>query len=118
VNIEKVRLTAREKGLSNAITSPRTRADTALAQLDRSLDAALAMSTSDPSHFADALIRLRAQAAPVNASFAGAIGDAVDAFRAGTDMTPALVRARRTLRGVPRSGNPAVPWSGAWNGPR
>jgi hypothetical protein len=68
VNIEKVRLTAKEKGLSNAITSPRTRADTALARLDRSLDAALAMTSSDPSRFADALIRLRAEATPINAS--------------------------------------------------
>jgi hypothetical protein len=116
VNIEKVRLTAKEKGLSNAITSPRTRADTALARLDRSLDAALAMTSSDPSRFADALIRLRAEATPINASFASAIGDAVDALRAGRDMTSALVRARRALLGAPRSGNSGVPWSGAWSG--
>jgi hypothetical protein len=118
VNIEKVRLSAKEKGLSNAIRSPRTRADTALARLDRALDAALALISSDPAHFADALIRLRADAVPVDTSFASAIGSAVDAFRSGTDMTPALVRARRALLGVPRSGNPGVPWSGAWSGSR
>lgn len=116
VNIEKVRLTAKEKGLSNAITAPRTRADTAVEHLDRSLDAALTTAGSDPSHFMDALVRLRAEATPIDTAFANAIGVAVDAFRTGADMTPALVRAKRALLGVPRSGNPAVPWSGAWSG--
>jgi hypothetical protein len=118
VNIEKVRLTGKERGVANAVTAPRTRADTAVARLGASLDAALKIARADPAHFADALIRLRADATSVNAGFATAVGEAVDAYRAGADMTPALVRARRALLGAPRIGNPALPWSGAWNGIR
>jgi len=116
VNVEKVRLTGKEKGVASVATGARGRADTAVTRLDRSLDAALTTATSDPSHFIDSLIRLRAGAVAVNAAFATALGDAVDAFRAGRDMTPALVRARRALLGAPRAGNAAVPWSGSWSG--
>ena len=116
VNIEKVRLTGKDKGAANVAAGQRGRADTALVRLDRSLDAALATATVDPSHFIDALIRLRASAVSINTAFATALGDAVDAFRVGKDMTPSLVRARRALLGVPRAGNAAVPWSGSWSG--
>ena len=114
VNIEKVRLTAKEHGRSNAVTEPRTRADSDVARLDSSLDSALQLIDSDPQRMGDALIRLRAQASSVNGAFASAIGDAADALRAGRDMTPALVRARRSLFGVPRIGNPSIPWTGSW----
>ena len=116
VNVEKVRLTGKEKGVASVAAGARNRADTAVARLDRSLDAALATATSDPGRFVDSLIRLLAGAVSVNAAFATALGDAVDAFRAGRDMTPALVRARRALLGAPRAGNAAVPWSGSWSG--
>lgn len=116
VNVEKVRLIAKEKGVSNAAMETRAPADTASARLDRALDAALAIWHSDPDRSADALIRLRAQATPVNAVFAAAIGRAVDALRSGADMTPNLVAARRALFGAPRSGDPRVPWSGSWSG--
>jgi hypothetical protein len=116
VNVEKVRLTGKDKGAPNVAEGQRGRADTALVRLDRSLDAALATATSDPNHFIDALIRLRAGAVSVNSTFAAALGDAVDAFRAGKDMTASLVRARRALSGAPRAGNGAVPWSGVWSG--
>jgi hypothetical protein len=116
VNVEKVRLTGKDKGAPTVVAGQRGRADTALVRLDRSLGAALATATSDPSHFVDALVRLRAGAVSVNSTFAAALGDAVDAFRAGKDMTPSLVRARRALLGAPRAGNAAVPWSGSWSG--
>lgn len=115
VNIEKVRLTGKEKGFSG-VSTPRTRVDTALARLDAALDSVLMLVRSNPAHFADALIRLRAEATPINTAFAAALGDAVDAFRAGTDMTPALVRARRSLLGAPHVGNPRLLWDGPWGG--
>ncbi len=118
VNVEKVRLTAKEKGVSNAVIEPRSRADTAIGRLARSLDSALTIAQSSPDHFADALTRLRAQAVSVDTAFATALGDAVDALRSGKDMTPALVRARRSLLGAPRAGNARVPWSGTWSGAR
>ncbi|HEY5087060.1 MAG TPA: hypothetical protein VII66_06885 [Gemmatimonadaceae bacterium] len=118
VNVEKVRLSGKEKGNSNVVVAQRARADTASARLDRSLQSALAIARSNPAHFVNSLIRLRAEAALVNTIFATALGDAVDAFRAGADMTPALVRANRALLGAPRAGNAAIPWSGPWGGIR
>jgi hypothetical protein len=118
VDIEKVRLTGRDKGLSNVIIAERPRGDTAEARLSESLNAALAIRQSDPRQFVDALIRLRAEAAPVNAAFGAALGEAVDVLRAGRDATTALVRARRALLGAPRPGNAAVPWTGSWSGTR
>lgn len=116
VNVEKVRLTGKDKGSANAVATPRSRADTTLLRLDRSLDAALSTARTDPNGFVDALIRLRAGGAAVSPGFSSALGDAVDAFRSGKDMTPALVRARRALHGAPRAGNAALPWSGSWSG--
>lgn len=116
VNIEKVRLTGKEKGLANSVAEQRSRADTTSARLNRSLDEALTIAVSDPAHFVDALIRLRARATASNPVFATALGHAVDALRAGKDATDALVRARRALLGVPRKGDASLPWSGAWGG--
>ena len=118
VNIEKVRLSGKDKGRANVVSAPRTRADTAGVAFNASLDAALGMSRSDPSRFIDELIRLRARATSVNAGFGNALGDAVDAFRHGRDMTPALVRARRALVGAPRAGDASLPWTGSWSVPR
>ncbi len=114
VNIEKVRLTGKDKGQQNTAAGKRPRADTASVQLNRSLDAALAIAASDPTHFIDALTRLRVQSTAGNPAFATSLGEAVDALRAGKDATAALVRARRVLLGAPRDGDPSLPWNGAW----
>ncbi|MEO7102787.1 MAG: hypothetical protein ABI311_05430 [Gemmatimonadaceae bacterium] len=114
VNIEKVRLTGKDKGQQNTAAGQRPRADTASVQLNRSLDAALAIAASDPTHFIDALTRLRVQSTAGNPAFATSLGEAVDALRAGKDATAALVRARRALLGAPRDGDPSLPWNGAW----
>ena len=118
VNVEKVRLTGKEKGISNFVVAPRSRADSALARLNTALDAALSLARTDPSGFSDALIRLRADASSVSPPLSSVLGDAVDALKAGRDMTPALIRARRILLGPPRAGNPSVHWSGSWSGAR
>jgi hypothetical protein len=115
VNVEKVRLTGKDKGASSAVAVPRTRADSVTVRLERAFDDALAL-TAQPQRFVDALTRLRAEAAASNATFSTALGDAVDAARRGDDMMPALVRARRALRGAPERGSAALPWSGAWPG--
>lgn len=118
VNLEKVRLTGKDKGAGNVASAPRPRADTVAARLDRSLNFALKLARSDPAHFIDALITLRAEANSVNPGFAASIGEAVDSLRAGRDATGPLIRARRALFGAPREGNPNLPWSGSWSGPR
>lgn len=118
VNVEKVRLTAKEKGISNVVVAQRSRTDTIRVRLDQALDSALTIAQLHPDHFLDALTRLRVQATSFDTAFATALGSAVDAFRAGTDMTPALVRARRALLGAPRRGDARLPWSGTWRGVR
>lgn len=118
VNVEKVRLTGKEKGISNSVAAPRTRADSTLARLDAELDAALSLARSDPNGFSDALTRLRAEASAVSTPLSSALGAAVDALRSGSDMTPSLIRARRLLAGPLRAGNPRIPWSGSWSGAR
>jgi len=118
VNIEKVRLTGKDKGQQNIAAGKRPRADTTSAQLNRSLDAALAIATSEPAHFIDALTRLRAQSTAANSAFATSLGEAVDALRAGKDATSVLVRARRALLGAPRVGDPSRPWEGVWDRPQ
>jgi hypothetical protein len=118
VNIEKVRLTGKDKGSSNTAAGSRSRADSAARVLDRSLDSALTIANTDRQHFVDALIRLRARAAVSHPEFAVAIGAAVDSLRADRDATNSLIIARRALFGAPRNGNPMVPWSGGWIGPK
>ncbi|MGI8548744.1 MAG: hypothetical protein ACR2M1_15675, partial [Gemmatimonadaceae bacterium] len=117
VNIEKVRLVGKDKGASNT-TAPRSRADTIAAQQRDAFDRALDIASSDPAAFADALTRLRADAASTNTAFSTSLGDAVDAIRAGHDATEALVRARRALSGTVRFGNTSTPWVGGWSGNR
>ena len=118
VDVEKVRLTGKEKGAGNQSTSQRERSDTVTMRLSRSLDAALAIARSDSTHFVEALIRLRAESSSLDSSFSASIGDAVNSLRAGKPATEALIRARRALFGTPRRGNPALPWSGSWSGTR
>ncbi|MEO7218690.1 MAG: hypothetical protein ABI026_10900 [Gemmatimonadaceae bacterium] len=116
VDIGKVRLTGKDRGVSNRSTVQRQRSDTATMRLNRSLDAALTIARTDPAHFVDALIRLRAESSSTNSSFSSSIGDAVDSLRAGKAATEPLTRARRALFGRPQRGNPALPWSGSWSG--
>ncbi|MGI9090211.1 MAG: hypothetical protein ACR2GG_03795 [Gemmatimonadaceae bacterium] len=117
VNIEKVRLAGKDKGVSSS-TAPRSRADTLAARQRSAFDRALDIAHSDPTAFADALTRLRADAASTNTVFSTALGDAVDAIRAGRDATPSLVRARRALSGTVRFDNASTPWIGGLSGNR
>jgi hypothetical protein len=116
VNVEKVRLTGKDKGASSHPSIQRQRSDTATAQLLRELDAALTIARSDSTRFIDALIRLRAESSSIDASFSTSIEQAVDSLRAGRSATGPLARARGALLGKARNGNPALPWSGSWKG--
>lgn len=116
VNVEKVRLSGKDKGAGNSVAGQRMRADTVALRLNQSLDAALVVAKSDPQRFIDSLIRLRAEATTLNPAFATAVGEAVDVLRANKDATDALIRARQALFGAPRLGNPTLPWSGSWSG--
>lgn len=118
VNVEKVRLTGKDRGTTNAVEAPRTRADSVTRRYEQAFDAALMLAPAQPQRFLDALTRLRADASASNAALSASLGDAVDAGRRGHDMTPALVRARRAMRGAPQRGNAALPWTGAWPGVR
>jgi len=117
VNVEKARLTGKDKGASNASTV-RAPADTLRLSAERALDAAVALPRSDRGPFIAALTRLRVATVATNAAFSDALGAVIDSARAGRDVTGALGRARRALVGTPSVTDHPTPWLGAWPGSR
>lgn len=113
VDISRVRLAGKEKGLSN-IRAPRSATDTARAKLSmRFRDAIEIIENSSPAAVR-AFTLLQVDAISVAPSFAAALGDAVHALRSGRDATMPLLRARRALDGEPIA-TPGLPaWSGGW----
>lgn len=106
VDIAKVRLTGRDTGQS----SPRTMR-TALSRRVAERDARLVRLVSGEltgTALRDSLALLRIEAIADAPAFAAALAAALDALGNGRDLTPALIRARRTLGVV----SPIIP--GAW----
>lgn len=114
VDVEKARLTGKEKGATNATTA-RPPADTLRRVAERELDAAAALARTQPAAFVDALTRLRVTTVATYPAFAAALGEVVDRARHGGDVGDALARARRALAGAAAPASGAVPWNGAWS---
>ncbi len=111
VDIERVRMTGKEKG-SASVRTPVTRADSVRARLDGGFAAAIELLQSRPADAVRALTLLQVDALSVAPGFASAVGEAIEAVRRGRDATLPLLRARRSLRGDP-TGGPGLPaWSG------
>jgi hypothetical protein len=111
VNIDRVRLTGKEKGTSNART-PRSFADSARVRLSARFAAVLEMIQKQPTRAMTELALMRVEALQTLPDFAAALGEASDAIRAGRDATSPLLRARRALDGPPLM-TPGLPaWSG------
>jgi len=111
VDLARVRLTGKEKGLSN-VRSPRSFADSMRVQLAIRFDSAMGLIRSSPSRAVSELSLLRADALSSLPALASALGEATAAMRAGRDATTALIRARRALEISPE-GKPGLPiWSG------
>lgn len=113
VDVEKARLTGKEKGVSSATTA-RPVADTLRRVAERELDAAAPLARTQPSAFVDALTRLRVTTVATYPAFATALGDVIDRARHGGDVPAALARARRILVGTSEPVSAPGPWSGAW----
>jgi hypothetical protein len=113
VDLERVRLTGKEKGSSSTRT-PRSFADSARVRLADRFDAALDLIRSSPRRAMSELALMRADALTSSPAFASALGEATAAMRAGRDATTALVRARRALEISPRGESGLPVWSGGW----
>jgi hypothetical protein len=113
VDLERVRLTGKEKGTSSS-RAPHSFADSTRVRLVGRFDTALDLIRSSPARALTELALIRAEALASHPAFASALGEATAAMRAGRDATPALVRARRALETSPE-GKPGLPvWTGGW----
>ena len=111
VDLQRVRLTGKEKGISNTRT-PRSFADSARVRLSVRFNAALDLIEKRPASAMTELALMRVDALSSLPDFAAALGQASDAIRAGRDATLSLMRARRALDGPPQA-TPGLPlWSG------
>ena len=111
VDLQRVRLTGKEKGSSN-IRTPRSFADSARVRLSARFSAVLDLIEKQPARAMTELALMRVDALSSLPDFAAALGEATDAIRAGRDATLPLMRARRALDGAPEA-TPGLPlWSG------
>jgi hypothetical protein len=111
VDLQRVRLTGKEKGSSSTRT-PRSFADSTRVLLSARFSAALDLIEKQPSRAITELALMRVEALPMLPEFAAALGEATDAIRAGRDATLPLLRARRALDGPPQVTPALSPWSG------
>ena len=111
VNLDRVRLTGKEKGISNTRT-PRSFADSMRVRLSTRFAAVLELIEKQPPRATTELALMRVEALQTLPDFAAALGEATDAIRAGRDATLPLLRARRALDGPPQV-TPGLP---AWTG--
>jgi hypothetical protein len=111
VNLDRIRLTGKEKGSTNTRT-PRSFADSARAGLSTRFNAMLGLVEKQPARAMTELALMRVDALTTLPDFAAALGEASDAIRAGKDATLPLLRARRALDGPPAT-TPGLP---AWTG--
>ena len=111
VNLERIRLTGKEKG-SSSVRTPRSFADSVRVRLPARFAAVVEMIEKQPARAVTELALMRVEALPTLPAFAAALGEATDAIRAGRDATMPLLRARRALNGPPQA-TPGLPlWSG------
>jgi hypothetical protein len=113
VDITRVRMTGKEKGTAN-VRTPRTAADSARAGLERRFGDAVELIVSKPADAVRAFTMMQVEALSVSPQAASALGEAIAAFRKGTDATLPLIRARRALSGEPTGASGLPGWSGAW----
>lgn len=112
VNLDRVRLTGKEKGSHNT-RSPRPFTDSTRIRLSARFNAMLDLIEKQPARALTEMALMRVDALTTFPAFASALGEASDAMRAGKDATLPLLRARRTLEGPP-SVTPGLPaWTGA-----
>jgi hypothetical protein len=113
VDLARVRMTGKEKGAAS-VRTPRSSADSARAVLERRFNHAVELLQSRPSDAVRAFTLLQVDALSVSPPLATSLGEAISAFRRGSDATVPLLRARRLLAGDPASASGLPSWSGGW----
>ena len=111
VNLDRIRLTGKEKGSTNTRTA-RPFADSTRIRLSTRFNAMLDLIEKQPARAMTELALMRVDALTTLPDFAAALGETSDAIRAGKDATLPLLRARRALDGPPAT-RPGLP---AWMG--
>jgi hypothetical protein len=111
VNLDRVRLTGKEKGSGN-LRTPRSFADSARVRLSARFNNVLDLIEKQPARAMTELALMRVESLTTLPDFASALGAASDAIRGGKDATLPLLRARRALEG-PLTTTPGLP---AWTG--
>ena len=101
VDIAKVRLAGKDTGRTN-VRSQRPALSLGDALRERRLLTAAGLLAADPTAGRDSLAVLRLESVGDAPLFADALNASLDALRAGRDLTPSLLRARRALGGVTR----------------
>lgn len=111
VDLQRVRLTGKEKGSANTRT-PRSFADSIRVRLSSRFNAALDLIEKKPARAVTELALMRVDALTSAPDFAAPLAQAIEAMRSGRDATLFLIRARRALDGAPE-GTPGLPlWAG------
>lgn len=110
VNLERVRLTGKERG-SSSVRTPRSFADSARVRLSERFYSMLELIEAEPARAMTELALMRVEALQALPDFASALGEVTNAIRGGRDATLALLRARRALNGPPDV-RPLSSWSG------
>ena len=112
VDLQRVRLSGKEKGISN-VRTPRSFADSARVRLSARFNDALDLiQKRQDARALSELALMRVDALSSLPDFATALGQATDAIRTRRDATLPLLRARRALEGPPES-TPGLPlWAG------
>ena len=111
VDIQRVRLTGKDKGISN-VRTPRSFADSLRFRLSARFNAAIDLIQSQPARAIRDLALIQVDAISSFPGFAAALADAAGAMRTGRDATLPLLRARRAIDGSPEA-TPGLPvWSG------
>lgn len=113
VDIARVRMSGKEKGTASTRT-PRSSEDSLRLNLERRFSDAVELIPAKPQEAVRAFTLMQVEALSLSPQVAGALGEAIEAFRKGRDATLPLLRARRSLAGDP-TGSPGLPaWSGGW----
>jgi hypothetical protein len=114
VDLARVRLAGKRDGVDPAALRPPGGQRAATVRWTERLDAALRrLAAGDPAG-ADTLALLRLDALEEAPALATALGEAIDALRAGRDATDALAAARRLLAGDVATSRTLPRWSGEW----
>ncbi|MEJ7809676.1 MAG: hypothetical protein WKG32_04580 [Gemmatimonadaceae bacterium] len=114
VDLDKVRLGGKLENVGAEPRTPRADASSPAAARAARLVAAIGLLVGDPRGASDSLALLRVDAVESAPSLARALGDAIEALRAGRDATAALRSARRAAAGEPASRSQLLRWGGAW----